>query len=494
MPLIQLTQCTFCLGTQAILSDFSWNLEEGQQWLVTGPSGSGKTTIFKALHGEYRLTGGRFVFKGEEGPETFEKLKASAGFVFFQDQAIDPKQFYYQQRYNSQDADDTLTVSDYLFDGDPPKETRQTESLHLFHVEEHMDKEFIKLSNGENRKVLITKALLKDPKILVLDNPYTGLDEASRIDLNKLIDRLAQSGMTILLTSKQDHIPERMTHVLHLENRIITYAGIRSSATQAGNTIQTETIPFGFPPLENNDFDIVVRLNQVTIRYEEKLLLDRIDLTIRRGEKWLLKGPNGAGKSLIASLIYADHPQSYMNDITLFDRPRGRGESIWEIKDRIGFLSPEYHFYFDLAWTAQQVATGGLKDNPYAPKALTPETEQMVQNLFGYYGISHLMDQPMHALSTGFQRLVLFIRVLVKNPPFLLLDEPFQHFDRDTIEKSKVLLDAFCADRTLLFITHEDSEVPGIVKKGKRMELNAPKKKILLSQRRRDAKNINGVS
>ncbi len=471
MILIQLSHCTFSLGTQALLSDFSWKLEEGQQWLVTGPSGSGKTTFFKALQGEFRLTGGRFEFNGREGPEAFEKLKSAAGFVFFQDKAIDPKQFYYQQRYNSQDADDTLTVRDYLFDGRPPGKIDPTESLHLFHVDEHLDKEFIKLSNGENRKVLITKALLKDPKILVLDNPYTGLDEASRMDLNRLIDRLAQSGMHILLTSKQDQIPERMTHVLRLENRIMTYAGNRSPVILGSKMIQPVTLPFGFPTLGNKDFDIVVRLNQVTIRYEEKLLLDRIDLTIRRGEKWLLKGPNGAGKSLIASLIYADHPQSYMNEITLFDRPRGRGESIWEIKDRIGFLSPEYHFYFDHELTAKEVATGGLKDNPYAPMALTPETEQLMLNLFSYYDIPHLKNQPMYALSTGLQRLILFIRVLVKNPPFLLLDEPFQHFDPDTIEKSKVLLDAFCEDRTLLFITHEDSEVPGIVKKGKRMEL-----------------------
>lgn len=471
MNLINLSHCTFSLGTQPLLSDFSWKLEEGQQWLVTGPSGSGKTIFFKAIRGEFRLTGGLFLFNGMEGPEAMEKLKTAAAFVFFQDKAIDPEQFYYQQRYNSQDADDTLTVRDYLFDGHPSKEIGQTGSLHLFHVDEHMDKEFIKLSNGENRKVLITKALLKDPKILVLDNPYTGLDEASRMDLNKLIDRLAKSGIHILMTSMQDRIPETMTHVLRLKNRIIRYSGIRSSVTQAGNTMKMARIPFGFPPVENDRFDIVVRLHKVTIRYEEKLLLDRIDLTIRRGDKWLLKGPNGAGKSLIASLIYADHPQAYMNDITLFDRPRGRGESIWEIKDRIGFLSPEYHFYFDHELTAREVATGGLKDNPYAPKALTPETEQLVMNLFSHFEIPHLMDQPMYALSTGFQRLVLFIRVLVKNPPFLVLDEPFQHFDQVMIEKSKALLDAFCVDRTLLFITHEDSEVPKIVKKGKRMEL-----------------------
>lgn len=471
MPLIQLTQCTFSLGTQAMLSDFSWKLEEGQQWLVTGPSGSGKTTFFKALQGEFRLTNGQFEFNGAEGPDAFEKLKSSAGFVFFQDKSIDPKQFYYQQRYNSQDADDTLTVREYLFIGRPSGKIDPHESLHLFHVDEYLDEELIKLSNGENRKVLITKALLKEPKILVLDNPYTGLDEASRIDLNKLIDRLAHSGIHILLTSKQDRVPKSMTHSLRLKDRKITYAGIRSLDSQAGKSIQTATVQFGFPPLEDKPFEIAVSLKKVTIRYEEKLLLDRIDLTIRRGEKWLLKGPNGAGKSLIASLIYADHPQSYMNDITLFDRPRGRGESIWEIKDRVGFLSPEYHFYFDHEWTAQQVAKGGLKDNPYAPKALTPETEHLVLDLFNYYDISHLLDQPMYALSTGFQRLVLFIRVIVKNPPFLLLDEPFQHFDRGTIEKSKILLDQFCKHRTLLFITHEDSEVPGIVKKGKRMEL-----------------------
>lgn len=472
MPLLQLTHCTFSLGTQTMLSDFSWSLKAGQQWLVAGPSGSGKSTFFKALHGEFRLCSGRFLFKGAEDMEAFQKLKQATGFVFFQDKAPDPNQFYYQQRYNSQDADDTLTVRDYLFDGKPMEDREQEGSLHMFHVEDQLDKELIKLSNGENRKVRIIKALLKNPEILVLDSPYTGLDKASRLELNDLIDRLAGAGIHVLLTAPHGQVPVSMTHVLQLEQSKITYAGTRQSFNRPGNPAQKTKIQIPFRPPENNDFDIAVRLNRVTIRYEETLLLDRINLTIRRGEKWLLTGPNGAGKSLIASLIYADHPQSYLNDIILFDHARGRGESIWDIKDRIGFLSPEFHFYLDQEQTARQVAAGGLRDNPYAPKTLTPDTESLIKDLFRYYQMEDFIDAPMYALSTGLQRLVLFIRVIVKNPAFLLLDEPFQHFDLGMIEKSKDLLDAFCEDRTLLFISHEDAEVPGIVRKGKKMELS----------------------
>jgi len=471
MPLIRFDDCTFIQNNQPLFSGFSWTLNTDEQWLISGPSGSGKTLLFEVLSGKYRLSSGQFYFQGESGQKALESLRRKTACVYFKDAKMNASLNYYQQRYNSQDADDTLTVRNFLFEGIPNDDAAYFEILSFFHTAIPLDKEFIKLSNGENRKILIAKALLQRPEILILDNPYTGLDQSSRIDLNILIDRVIQSGLHILLASKQSSIPEAITHTLLLENRTIKYAGLKIGSLGTTTIRELPVLPFLFTTAENNHFKIAVQLNQVTIRYEEKILLNQVDFTIQKSEKWAIQGPNGSGKSLLASLIYADHPQSYVNDIILFDQRRGRGESIWSIKEKIGFLSPEFHFYFDQNQTARQVALSGLKDNPYASKPITGISEKMVADLFNYYQIDHLSDQPMYVLSAGFQRLILFIRVLVKNPPFLLLDEPFQNFDATTIALSKHLLDEFCKDRTMLFITHEEEEIPSCVTKRFTMEM-----------------------
>ena len=98
-------------------------------------------------------------------------------------------------------------------------------------------------------------------------------------------------------------------------------------------------------PSDGNNYDSeeVVKLNKVSIRYGDRTILKELDWTVRRGEKWALSGENGAGKSTLLSLVCADNPQSYACDISLFGRKRGTGESIWEIKKHIGYVSPEMH-------------------------------------------------------------------------------------------------------------------------------------------------------
>ncbi|MDZ4708928.1 MAG: ATP-binding cassette domain-containing protein [Saprospiraceae bacterium] len=463
MPLIELENCSFVHNHLLIFAGFTWKLNPGEQWLVTGDSGSGKTSFFEALNGKYRLAEGHFKFKGQSGQEAINLWRFKTAAVYFKNTVMNTATNYYQQRYNSQDADDTLTVRRFIFGDSMVDEGAYHSILEAFHTSIPLDKELIKLSNGENRKILIARALLSKPEILILDNPYTGLDKSSRNDLNTLIDQLIKSGLIVLLSSKQTLVPSCFTQVLMLENRKIKYAGPVADFPVSTPPISMVSFPVSFENPVQNDFDIAVQLNQVTVRYEEKILLDRLNLTIRRGEKWAIQGPNGAGKTLVASLIYADHPQSYVNDIVLFDQRRGKGESIWMIKEKTGFLSPEFHFYFDENQTAFEVALSGLKDNPYRPGTITGATKDLARSLFEFYKIEHLSDLPMYALSSGFQRLVLFIRVIVKNPPFLLLDEPFHNFDQETIQRSKHLLDEFCKERTMVFITHDEKEIPSCV-------------------------------
>jgi molybdate transport system ATP-binding protein len=168
---------------------------------------------------------------------------------------------------------------------------------------------------------------------------------------------------------------------------------------------------------------------------------------------------------MLLSLIFADNPQAYSNDIVLFDRKRGTGESIWDIKDNIGFVSPEMHLYFNRHKTCREVALSGLSENPYRKIQVTDEIIQLADNLFDYFAITGIYDGLFQHVSTGQQNVILLIRALVKNPPMLVLDEPFQGIDFDSVNRAKCLLDEYCKDRTLIFVSHQPDELPSCVDK-----------------------------
>ncbi len=181
---------------------------------------------------------------------------------------------------------------------------------------------------------------------------------------------------------------------------------------------------------------------------------------MRRGERWAVLGPNGSGKSTLLSLLCGDHPQAYSNDVRLFGHRRGSGESIWDIKARLGLLSPELHLYFHEPLTAAQTAATGFFD-VVTLRPTTPEQDERVRTLFEQRAISHLTERPFSRLSTGEQRLVLLARALVKRPELLILDEPFQSFDPALCARLRNWLDAnLDPTPTLLFVTHHENEIP----------------------------------
>jgi molybdate transport system ATP-binding protein len=199
-------------------------------------------------------------------------------------------------------------------------------------------------------------------------------------------------------------------------------------------------------------------------------ILDRVSWTVRAGERWAVLGPNGSGKSTLLSLLCGDHPQAYANDVRLFGRRRGTGETIWDVKRNVGLLSPEFHLYFAEPLTAARTAATGFFD-ALADRPTTPEQAGRVRELFAAFGITHLVDRAFKTLSTGEQRLVLLARALVKRPPLLILDEPFQGMDAAATARCRNWLDReLGSDQTLLFVTHEPAELPRSVSKTLRLD------------------------
>ena len=185
---------------------------------------------------------------------------------------------------------------------------------------------------------------------------------------------------------------------------------------------------------------------------------------MKQGEKWALFGANGSGKSTLLSLLFGDHPQAYSNEIYLFDQKRGVGQNIWDIKKRTGYTSSELHYFFSTKLTAEHAIITGLFDHVYLKRPATAKEQEVVNLLMEYFDVLSLKDRFFQQLSTGEQRILLLIRALVKNPPLILLDEPFQGFDFATIQKAKVLLNTILSEKhTLVFITHYEREIPEIV-------------------------------
>ena len=192
-------------------------------------------------------------------------------------------------------------------------------------------------------------------------------------------------------------------------------------------------------------------------------ILDRVSWSVRAGERWAVVGPNGSGKTTLLSLLCGDHPQAYANDIRLFGRQRGSGETIWDVKRNVGLVSPEFHLYFTEPLTAERTVATGFFDG-VTNRPTSPEQDSRVRELFEAFAIEHLADRPFKSLSTGEQRLVLLARALVKRPPLLILDEPFQALDAGRVELCRDWLDRELGDdQTLLFVTHELAELPRTV-------------------------------
>ena len=377
-------------------------------------------------------------------------------------------QYYLQLRWNQHDIDhETPTVGEllqraYLLAGEDTAERRQMQQqlYTLFHMDEFMDKYIITLSSGELRKFQLTKTLFSNPKLLIMDNPFIGLDAETRDQLRDLLKLLAEErDMDIMLVmSKTDDIPSFVNEVKWIGTRETVPPHVLSDKRREAIL----SLPY-----TDNDYDCqhVIDMKNVSIRYGERTILKDLNWTVRNGERWALSGQNGSGKSTLLSLVCADNPQSYACDITLFDRPRGSGESIWDIKKHIGYVSPEMHRSYKRNLPAIRIVASGLMDSIGLYAVPNPQDYDKCRWWLDMFGIGHLADKPFLQLSSGEQRLVLLARAFVKDPQLLILDEPLHGLDLWNRRLTKDIIETFCQRRgkTLIMVTHYQEELPNVI-------------------------------
>jgi molybdate transport system ATP-binding protein len=463
--LFELRNVTYEIDDRRRFTDINWQAQMGETWAIYGAAGAGKSSLCSIFHSPRQVREGKLTLHFLDGkPE--DSVYREVVEVSFTSSPIHRGGSYYQQRYTPSQIIDTPTVAQYLhldLSGDPTV----MELLDTFHLAGFQDSACIKLSNGQMRKLLIVEALMKNPSLLILDNPFTGLDMESRKILNGKLALLVGRGQNIIfLINHLRDLPICVTHVLELERFGVKRTAAKDKLQLHNSKPELLPPPAAYPELLQpvvRPYEIAVALHNVTIEYEGAPILDNVNWSVRKGDKWALTGGNGSGKSTLLSLITADNTHAYNKDIYLFDRRRGSGETIWDIKEQIGFLSPEFHLYFTKALTCAQVVTSGLSDTLLPKANLSEKEKQSLQSFFQYFALSDLQERYFQRISTAQQRIVLLIRALIKNAEMLILDEPYQFFDEQLIRHANRLLNWYCRDKTLIFVTHHEEEIPSSV-------------------------------
>ena len=444
----------------------NFSLDEGESIAIIGRNGSGKSMLVDMITGKHPVFPDsiRYAFT-----EPYNNLKH----ITFRDTygGDNDRTYFLQQRWNQMEIDEeTPTVGSkleeaYQLAGDDTPERRalQQHIYKLFHLEPLLDKYIILLSSGELRKYKLASSLFTNPKVLIMENPFIGLDAQTRDQLKTLLGTLAhEQGLQIILVlAKTNEIPDFITHIVEVRNMTVLPkrqtlgdGSFLFDQSPANVVKQKRTVP--------ECLTEVIRFNKVSIRYGERTILKDLDWTVMKGEHWSLFGQNGSGKSTLLSLVCADNPQSYACDISLFGHKRGSGESIWDIKRHIGYVSPEMHRSYRQNIPAIEIVASGLKDTVGLYTRPTETERIQCRKWLNCLGIGHLEERKFMEMSSGEQRLVLLARAFVKEPDLLILDEPLHGLDDVNRRMVKDLVDQYCEDPevTLIYVTHYQEELP----------------------------------
>ena len=434
----------------------------GEHIAFVGPNGGGKSVLAQTITGKYPLREGRIVYDTALLP-VYKNIRL----ISFKDSYGPADSSYYmQQRWNSQDREESPFVRDVL----AGMICGEDSLLSLFGVDKMLDKQLVLLSSGEMRKFQLTKALLGRPRILIIDNPFIGLDVEARALLCDLLRKLVGVGdvQIMLLLSKTDEIPDFITHIVPVGDMCCgDKINIRDFHDIKPETpVIDELSPPGILATDD-DNEVIIEMRDVSIKYGERTILDSLNWTVRHGEKWSLLGRNGSGKSTLLSLVCADNPQGYACDISLFGSRRGSGESIWEIKKRIGYVSPEMHRSYSENIPAINIVASGLHDSIGLYVRPRPEHFAVCEWWMNVFGVLHLKDRMFLQLSDGEQRMLLLVRAFVKDPELLILDEPLHGLDARSRLLVRAVIEAFCrrSDKTFIMVTHYEHELPECVDK-----------------------------
>jgi len=446
------------------LSEINWTIEPDQHWVITGTNGAGKSALAAVLAGVGEIENG-----------TITGLPQNVGLVSFEAQAE-----LIAKELKKDDADimDVISlgtpVHEMIFDNCQDPELAQA-LVEKFGLSQLLDRAFRKLSTGETRKVMLIRALSSKPDLLILDEPFDGLDVDTLAMLQEHLASIVDTTPMIMVLNRFDEMPDFITHVAYVDKGRVELTVDKKDENAFNELYQllhlktTDlSVPDADPANKLPELDPnqpLVRLKQATIKYGDTVIVDKLDWTIEQGQHWQLSGPNGSGKTGVLSLITGDHPQCYTNDIFVFGFQRGNGESIWQIKQFIGYVSTALQWEYRVSTSCKNVIISGFYDSIGMYSKSTDNQKNIADQWLALLGMADRADQPFNKLSYGDQRLLLIARAMVKHPPLLILDEPCLGLDDMNRQLVLALIEKICEghETTVLYVNHHaEDQIKGI--------------------------------
>ncbi len=437
----------------------NFSISAGERVAILGGNGSGKTKLVNILTNSLPLSEGSVSYSFDV---TKERVSDNIKCVTFRDISDGALPDYYQQRYNRGDlAEAHTTVKDVIARKCRSIGARQQEILNQFRLDKLWGKPLIFLSSGELRKVQICKQLLTLPRLLIIDSPYIGLDADARERLNEILDTLPRELSLIVVVCREEDIPPCCTRTFRL-----------SSMSPKSLTTEEKSLLTTLAKKEKKDvlkYDDIIRFKDINISYDGHCILSNVNWEVKKGERWALKGGNGSGKTTLLSLVLADNPIAYALNIALFGKKRGKGESIWDIKKHIGYVSPELHRTYQHDIPAIHIVASGAFDTVGLYRKPNEATVERCRRWMEVFRCAHLAERSYVSLSSGEQRLILLVRAFVKSPSLLVLDEPFHGLDTANRTLAKEIIETYAQmpGKTLIMVTHYDEEFPACINKTK---------------------------
>lgn len=459
-------------------SPINWKIKRGEQWAVVGANGAGKTMLADLVSGKIAKRNGEINYhfwNGEGRTDGRKYATESIRKVGFESAYLlaDYRNMYYQQRFQATENDWSPTVEE-IFSNAGLAEDKLCFWVEKLNLKPLFHKHIIMLSSGELRRFLIASVLMQEPDLIIFDNPFIGLDKETCAQLNSFFNELGKFQQMVFLVPALNEIPEVVTNILPVKalnyEKPMQKSDFLAAKDVQEHIFETQEVSVCELPLSEKKaipFEIVADLKDVNIAYPDRVLFKDLNWTIKKGEKWALLGKNGSGKSSLLSLLAADNPKAYSQNITLFDRRRGTGESIWDIKRPIGYISSEMHLYFLENQDCLKIVSSGFFDTVGLFRKCEEWQCEIALQWMRLLGIEHLAGRSFLKVSGGEQRLVLLARTMVKNPDLLILDEPLHGLDWQNKQRARRLIELFCKqpEKTMIYVTHRREEIPSCVDK-----------------------------
>ena len=544
--LISINNCRIENSKETLLQNINWTYESGQAWLVIGPNGGGKAEFLNALANE---AGIRFVGNEKNGGDrplnqskssyfsSFEKsveivsLEKAAKII--EEERINDESDYVEggidhgrsgRIFISQSLDNSIKKNSSL--PEFAKSLEKDPSIKLCGIEKILDRGLKYMSTGEIRRTLLARALISGKKLLILSDPFAGLDKESRTILLEFFNSITERQIKkpennsfphiILAMERWNEIPENISHVIEFSNKEISFCGCKEdylkklnqsdnnhlmekkelkdsfyeiiqttskgensegtvlsqsstpegtdlsqSSTSEGTDLSKSSTPEGTDLSASSK--ILVEMKNVNVGWGDNRVLKNINWKLLEGNHWLIRGPNGSGKTTFLELITGDNQQVYSNEIYMFGKKRGSGESIWDIKKNLGIVSYRMHVEYRMlgGTSLQNVIISGLRDSIGLYGKASDLEISTAKKWLALAKLQDRADENFGNLSYGEQRAVLILRAVVKSPKILILDEPCHGLDENYRFKILELLELIAEQKTttLLHVTHDPSEM-----------------------------------